>query len=156
MLGWVLFAPNVTTMSVEVLFNWYRTLKMRMHSFLGICSQVHLLAAKTDVCVLFRYTYAFKRHIEKNHEVVASDEEGSDDDNEAHHELNNENLDEDDARGDPPVQDEDLWDDLSEEKITDMVAISIARMKASSSIVQSTIDMVVAESSALFLKLLEV
>lgn len=110
-----------------------------------------------DGCMrTFRYTYAFKRHIEKNHEVVASDEEGSDDDNEAR-EFNNENLDEDDndddARDDPPVQDEDLWDDLSEEKITDMVAISIARMKASSSIVQSTIDMVVAESSALFLEI---
>ena len=46
-----------------------------------------------------------------------------------------------------------MWVDFSQEKITEMVAVGIARMKASSSVVQSTIDMVVADSSNCFLTL---
>ena len=97
----------------------------------------------------FRYRYALIRHIEKNHVSVDSDEEDFHDDDDGNRVPNNEN----DANGDnsDAERDDYFWDDFSQEKITEMVAVGIARMKASSSVVQSTIDMVVADSSNLFL-----
>ena len=95
----------------------------------------------------FRYRYALIRHIEKNRVSVDSDEDFHDDD--GNRVPNNENYANDDISD--AERDDYFWDDFSQEKITEMVAVGIARMKASSSVVQSTIDMVVADSSNLFL-----
>ena len=97
----------------------------------------------------FRYRYALIRHIEKNRVSVDSDEDFHDDD--GNRVPNNENYANDDISD--AERDDYFWDDFSQEKITEMVAVGIARMKASSSVVQSTIDMVVADSSNCFLTL---
>ena len=97
----------------------------------------------------FMYRYALIRHIQKNHVSVDSDEEDFHDDDDGNRVPNNENDANDDNSD--AERDDYFWDDFSQEKNTEMVAVGVARMKASSSVVQSTIDMVVADSSNLFL-----
>ena len=99
----------------------------------------------------FRYTLAFKRHIENKHKAALNPEDSDDD---GHSDDNN--SDPSDNTLDPPAQDDmdvhqnDAYTALSRDQITEFAACAIAKLKASSSVVQSTVDHVDQESSDLF------
>lgn len=96
----------------------------------------------------FRYRNALKRHIERNHQPIMGGR-GCDDnlDDDSDHENSSTDGDEDQ---DSNVDDDQLWDNFTQKNLTKLVATSIARLRASSSIVQATTDIVVNESSNLF------
>ncbi len=95
----------------------------------------------------FRYSFALKRHIELKHRNTDPNEHGelnnNADDNGNFDDLVNPNFD-NPNNADLPVQ------VLNKEDVTELAASTIAKLKASSSVVQSTIDHVVRESSDLF------
>ena len=98
-----------------------------------------------DGCMrTFRYPKALVRHIESDHVIVSNDEFIDD-------AICSESIEE---GGDDQHPILDAEEDMTEEdfsmKITNSVTLFLAKMKASSSVVQSTIDHVVSNSQELF------
>lgn len=96
----------------------------------------------------FRYRYALKRHIDRHHESIQSDQEDLHDNDDNNRGLNGSNDSDPNCNGSD--EEDNICDVFNQEKLTEMAAVGIAQMKSSSSVVQSTIDMVVAQSSNLF------
>ena len=111
------------------------------------------IACGQDGCSqTFRYSVAFKRHIEKQHENNNEYDRGNESDNGFDNDADNNNF-ADNMDDNPPalrMQPLDVNHVLNKEEVTELAASTIAKMKASSSVVQSTIDDVVRESSDLF------
>ena len=101
----------------------------------------------------FCYSVAFKRHIEKQHKNINEYDRGNDSDNGFDNDADNNNF--DNMDNNPPARCMQPLDvnHVFNKEVTELPA-TIAKMKASSSVVQSTIDNVVCESSDLFCILL--
>ncbi|KAJ8050217.1 hypothetical protein HOLleu_03331 [Holothuria leucospilota] len=98
-----------------------------------------------------RYSTVLKRHIERQHRV--EDPKFNNGEMHARDNIANDGLQEfGDHRSFQLPMDYDPEPDeiLDKEDVTEMVASSVARMKASSSITQSTVDHVISETSNLF------
>ena len=93
----------------------------------------------------FRYSHTFKRHIENKHQNVAERENEQDNSDDV------DNLGADDA-GLLECANINQPDNsnLTREEVTELAASTIAKMKASSSVVQSTIENFLLDSSGLF------
>ena len=100
-----------------------------------------------DGCLqTFRYSSTFKRHIENKHKArVYHGNEGDNDD---------ENFDDFDYADQLEVNIGNQQDCnagiLTKAEVTELAACTVAKMKASSSVVQSTVDSFVSDSSELF------
>lgn len=109
-----------------------------------------------DGCMrTFRYSYALVRHIENTHDVAGDEndndipfvddgDDGGDNDPVLHMDPA--------VHGDNPVvpDEQPLEHELDEQDVTKSAAIFVAKMKASSSTVQSAVDHVVTEASNSF------
>ena len=99
----------------------------------------------------FRYSAAFKRHIENQHKNLHLDEYDTEDNN--LDDPSDGDNDDFEAIDNIPAQNTDFENDnheLDKKDVTELAALTIAKMRASSSVVQSTIDNVIQESSDLF------
>ena len=110
------------------------------------------IACGQDGCwQTFRHSAAFKRHIENQHKNLHLDEYDTEDNN-----LDNtpDGVNDDfEAIDNIPAQNTDFENDdheLDKKDVTELAALTIAKMRASSSVVQSTINNVIQESSDLF------
>lgn len=112
-----------------------------------------------DGCMrTFRYSYALVRHIQNTHDVAGDendndipfvdDDGGGDDGGDNDPVLHMDPA----VHGDNPVvpDEQPLEHELDEQDVTKSAAIFVAKMKASSSTVQSAVDHVVTEASNLF------
>ncbi|KAJ8043406.1 hypothetical protein HOLleu_10472 [Holothuria leucospilota] len=107
----------------------------------------------------YRDAYALKKHLDKTH---GNGDEAIEDQNVEFDNGHDDGDDESDIGGladdTDYVQDNEqlgVWDDLTEEEVTKRIAVFISKMKATSSIVQSGINMVVEESSSIMSDIVE-
>ncbi|KAJ8034185.1 hypothetical protein HOLleu_20916 [Holothuria leucospilota] len=110
----------------------------------------------------FKDAYALKKHLDKTHcnqvdlindeDAVFENAVGDDNDDDDERDVGDIAGDIDNMQDD--VQ-EDIWDDLTEEEITNRIAVFISKMKATSSMVQSAINMVVEDSSLIVSDIVE-
>ncbi|XP_071831544.1 uncharacterized protein [Apostichopus japonicus] len=107
------------------------------------------VACGQDGCLqTFRYSTALKRHVERNHDIL---EFGDVNVNVAHPVIDIiQDVPGEDPEAIPPNVDGGNEHVLAKEDVTKLAASTLAKLKASSSVVQSTVDHVVSETSSLF------
>ena len=117
-----------------------------VHALIFGDSFTNPLTCSQDGCKrTFRYRNTLKRHMEKNHQPIHGEKPIDNNMDDINYNDDNSSINGNDD-DDNMNNDDQLWDNFTQENLTKMVATTIiARMRASSSIVQVTANMIIDE-----------